>query len=219
MVFACPMTGPPPDPGQDMHDVYVEPHKDKDEIRQLRDNGESVMDLEDPDTPIPRTFVREGSVVSNSFGPKAGPSTRLMETIEEDPDDNDDTGPVTRSKGKTRSKSTQPLPPVHPPTLDNVAPDISPEDVDNPTLNAMIKALAFHKATSKYERDKECKTQEPKGDKPVGNVMVDQYGWSRQSTIMFRPTFRIWWALMVYRKLVRTGRFYAKHRRMYFKHR
>ena len=135
----------------------------------------------------------------------------------QDLNNNDDTGPVTRSKGKARSKSTQPLPPVDPLTLDNVAPDISPEDVDNPTLNAMIKALAFHKATSKYERDKERKAQEPKGDKPIGNVMVDQYGWSRQSTIIFRPTFYIWWAPMVYQKPVRTGRFYAKHRRTYFK--
>ena len=219
MVFACPMTGPPPDPGQDMHDVYVEPHKDEDELARLRDKGDSVLDLENLDAPIPRTFVREGSVVSDSFGPEAGPSTRPMETIEEDPDDDDDTGPMTRSKGKARSKSTQPPPSLDPPSLDNFMTGIPSDDIDNPTMITMVKALAFHKATSKYERDKERQAQDPKGDKPAGNVMVDQYGWSRQSTIMFRPTFRIWWAPMVYRKPVRTGRFYAKRRRTYFKRR
>ena len=123
MVFACPMTGPPLDPGQDMHDVYVEPHKNKDEIRQLRDNGESVMDLEDLDTPIPRTFVQEGSVVLDSFGPVAGPSTRPMETIEEDPDDNcHDPAPIFHFPPPSRVIPTMPTPPVTQPAHAQQAP-------------------------------------------------------------------------------------------------
>ena len=125
---------------------------------------------------------------------------------------------MTRSKGKARQTSVRPVR-DKPLNIADVATNIQPLDVDDETMYAMIKALAYHKATSKYKRDQQCKAQEPSGDKPVGNVTVDQYGWSRQATIMFRPTFCIWWAPMVYRKPVRTGRFYAKHCRTYVKRR
>lgn len=60
MVIGTPILGPFDDPGQDMHHVHVGP----------------VDDPNVADDPISRIPVREGSVVSDEFGPPvAGPST------------------------------------------------------------------------------------------------------------------------------------------------
>ena len=48
---------------------------------------------------------------------------------------------------------------------------------------------------------------------------VDQFGWSRNATIMFRLIFKLWWSPMLYRKMVKTARFYVKRKCSYFKRR
>jgi len=185
MVIATPIFGVVVDPGQDMHDVSVH---DPPEI---------------PDTGLPLVFQREGSVVSDAFGPPvAGPTTEPLETIDEDD------RPATRSakgKGKERQPSVAPrdsaIPDVEGPRLSAVG--LTQEAADQ--MEAMVKALAYHRETGKFERQKKAMEEAINPQ----TVDVDQYGWSKNATIMFRPTFRLWWAPMIYRKMVKTGRFFA----------
>ena len=79
---------------------------------------------------------------------------------------------------------------------------------------AMVKALAYHRESAKYERQKKAYDEE--GEPSPKDL--DQYGWSKYMTMLFRPTFKIWWAPMVYQKYVKTARFHLKRRRSYFRH-
>jgi len=188
MVIATPIFGPVLDPGQDMH-------------------GVELNDLPSlPDAGLPTVFQWEGSVVSDAFGPPiAGPSTAPLETIDKD------NRPATRSskgKGKEKEKSVPPCP--------SVVPELPEPQLDSGGLTedaayqmeAMVKALAFHRETGKYEHQRKAME---KAINPQ-TVDVDQYGWSKNATIMFCPTFRLWWAPMIYRKMVKTGRFVAGRR-------
>jgi len=185
MVIATPIFGPVVDPGQNMHGVEVH---DPPEI---------------PDTGLPSVFQQEGSVVSDAFGPPvAGPTTEPLETIDKDDQ------PATRSskgKGKEREKSV--------PLCSSVVPEIGQPQFDTDGLDseqvgqmtAMVNALAYHHETGWFE----CQRKAMEDAINPQTVDVDQYGWSKNATIMFRPTFRLWWAPMIYRKMVKMGRFFA----------
>ena len=80
-------------------------------------------------------------------------------------------------------------------------------------MAAMVKALAFHCEAAKYERQKKAYDE----DGNPSQKDVDEYGWSKYMSILFRPTFKIWWTPMVYRKFVKTARFQMKRRRSYFR--
>ena len=185
MVIATPIFGPVIDPGQDMHGV------------QLHEPPE-IMDMG-----VPPVFQQEGSVVADEFGPPiARPSTEPLETIDEDD------GPRTRSsKGKGKERQTSIAPhPSQVPDIDE--PRLSADGLSQDAaiqMAAMVKALAFHRDTGKYEHQKKAMEQAINPQ----TVDVDQYGWSKNATIMFRPMFRLWWAPMIYRKMVKTGRFFA----------
>jgi len=136
MVIATPIFGPVIDPGQDMHGVEL--HEPPD----ITDMG------------VLPVFQREGSVVADEFGPPiAGPSTEPLETIDEDD------GPRTwssKGKGKERQTSVAPHPSQVPDidrprlTADGLSEDAAIQ------MAAMVKALAFHRDTGKYERQKKA---------------------------------------------------------------
>jgi len=81
-------------------------------------------------------------------------------------------------------------------------------------MAAMVKALAFHWQQAKYEREKKAYDE----DREPSPKDLDEYGWSKYMSILFRPTFKIWWTPMVYWKFVKTARFHMKRRRSYFRH-
>jgi len=197
MVIATPIFGVVVDPGQDMHGVEVH-------------DPPNV-----PDTGLPAVFQREGSVVSDAFGPPiAGPTTKPLETIDED---NRPTTWSSKGKGKEKEKSVPPhasaVPEVGWPQFDTDGLDS--EQVGQMTV--MVNALAYHRETGKFE----CQRKAMEEAINPQTVDVDQYGWSKNATIMFRPTFRLWWAPMIYRKMVKTGRFFAgrSRRSIFGKHR
>jgi len=185
MVIATPIFGLVIDPGQDMHGVELHEPPDM------------------TDTGLLAVFQWEGSVVADEFGPPvAGLSTEPLETIDEDD------GPRTRSsKGKEKERQTSVAP--HPSQVPEVdRPHLTTDGLTEDAayqMEAMVKALAFHCDTGKYERQKKAMEEAINPQ----TVNVDQYGWSKNATIMFRPTFRLWWAPMIYRKMVKMGRFFA----------
>ena len=70
---------------------------------------------------------------------------------------------------------------------------------------AFIKALQINRANARSERAKHDGGVEPPG-------VIDEYGWSENQTIMIKPTFKLWWRGMAYRKYVRTTRFSSRRR-------
>lgn len=131
MVLATPIFGPVIDPGQDMHSIDIDTiAKDP--------NGAAV----------PSQFQREGSVVSDAFGPPvAGPSTSHLETIDED--NGNDAGPTTHSAAKEKGKAKEKMPappsstaPEKPEYDQYLEMKLSTEAQDQ--IDAMVKALAFY---------------------------------------------------------------------------
>jgi hypothetical protein len=62
------------------------------------------------------------------------------------------------------------------------------------------------------ERKQREKAERP-GD-PDGKLDIDEFGWNKENTIMFRPTMHVFWREMRFKKLVRTVRFgRGKYRR------
>jgi len=199
MVLVTPICGSVIDPGGDMQGVTVD------------------RDGEDAEDRPPPTFQREGSVFSDIFGPVA--STSQLETIDED-GPTILAGPATRSstKGKekavpkaTPSKTPKTPKPVQP-DYDQM-PDMQLSSEAQEQMNAMVKALAFHQEAVKYERQRKAYDE----DGEPSPKDVDEYGWSKYMSILFRPTFKIWWTPMVYQKFVKTARFHMKRRRSYFR--
>jgi len=166
--------------------------------------------------PLP-TFQREGSVFSEVLGPTASGSG--LETIDED-GPRTPAGPATHSSMKGKEKAVPATPSKTPKTPQpvrpeyNQFPDMKLSDEAQDQMAAMVKVLAFHCKAAKYERQK--KAYDEDGDPSPKDV--DKYGWSKYMSILFRPTFKIWWTPMVYRKFVKTTRFHMKHRRSYFRH-
>jgi len=106
-----------------------------------------------------------------------------------------------------------------PKTPKPVAPDLdqlpniklTKEGVDQ--MAAMVKALAYYQESAKYEHQRKAYDEE--GEPSPKDL--DQYGWSKNMTMLFHPIFTIWWVPMVYRKFVKTARFQLKHRHSYFR--
>ena len=137
--------------------------------------------------------------MSDAFGPPvAGPSTAPMETIDEDDDEVQTTW--SKGKGNAKEKSVGPQPSAVP-TMEH--PNLSTaglEDDQVNQMNAMVCALQYHCNTGKYKRQR--KAMEEAINPQTADV--DLYCWSKNATIMFRPTFRLWWVPMLYRKMVKT---------------
>jgi len=198
MVLAMPIFGTVTDPGGDMNGVVVD------------------GDNEPTDEGPPPTFQREGSVFSEVFGPTASGSG--LETIDED-GPRIPAGPATRSSTKGKEKAVPATPSKTPkapkpvrPEFDQF-PDMKLSDEAQDQMAAMVKALAFHREAEKYKRQK--KAYDEDGDLSLKDV--DEYGWSKYMSILFQPTFKIWWTPMVYWKFVKTARFHMKRRRSYFR--
>ena len=200
MVLATPLSGPVTDPGGDMHGVDVD--------------GTAP----EVNVGLPAQFQREGSVVSDVFGPTA--SSSRLETIDED--EPRTPGPTTCSVAKGKEKVVSSMPaktpktpktpkPVEPTFTDLPGGDLTMEGAEQ--MFAMVKALAYHRESAKYEHQKKAYDEEVEPSPKD----LDQYGWSKYMTMLFRPTFKIWWAPMVYRKYVKTARFHLKRRHSYFR--
>ena len=61
-------------------------------------------------------------------------------------------------------------------------------------MNAMVCALQYHHDTGKYE----CQRKAMEEAINPQTADVDPYGWSKNATIIFHPTFRLWWVPMLY---------------------
>lgn len=178
MIIATPLQGGVHDTGQDMHGFQLDDIQPGDQL-----DGQPIVQRR-----------REGSVVSDAFGPPvAGPSDERMERVEEEPED---TAPRTRSKGKGRA----------PPPAD--VDDVQLRQGDDPQFrNALLNAWAIRRAEAARER---ADNPPPEPALPVG--AVDEFGWSENQTILIKPTFRIWWVGMQRRVFVKTKRFQPRSR-------
>src|SRR5579863_6057923 len=120
----------------------------------------------------PITRHREGSVVSELFGPAVvGPSAPILESVQEEGQSNPPAGPTTQSIGKCHATTAE------------VQEQLLEDDKD--IQNVFLNAMQLNRAMACEEREKD-----PHHD-PSG--VLDKFGWSDKQTILIKPMFGVFW--------------------------
>lgn len=177
MLIVTPITGGVLDPGQDMMGIDFD--------RDLDEGGADELVHHQP--------IRQGSIVSDAFGPPVdrGPEVIKIdheeeevtfgEDAEEDPDAEPQAGPSRVTRSQTRASSVQ----------------VDPQQ--EAMYNALINAMADNRRNAREEaKERRRLRREARPDKPPRGRKedVNEYGWSKKATIMIRPTFGVYFKEM-----------------------